>query len=68
MLVARVQQLEGGAKLVLALTGPWRVVSGGFRHVHEVQDIVRVENMDVHVAWMRSCANTSLKIRSKVWT
>ena len=36
VLLARVRQLEGAAKLVLAWTVPWRVVSGGFRHVYEV--------------------------------
>ena len=48
--MARVRQLEGAAKLVLAWTGPWRVVSGRFRHVYEVENIVTVENKDVHMA------------------
>ena len=62
VLVAWVRRSGSTAKLLMAWTGPWRVVVAQRPQVHGVQNIVSGEVRDVHVARMRFYADAALAI------
>ncbi|CAN0093861.1 unnamed protein product, partial [Ascophyllum nodosum] len=66
VLVARVRKPGRVPQLVQTWTGQWRVVPGGSEHVCIVEDTIREETKEEHVARMRPYADSSLVVGAEV--
>ena len=66
VLVAWVRRSGSTAKLLMAWTGPWRVVVAQRPQVHGVQNIVSGEVRDVHVVRMRFYGDAALAITAEL--